>query len=37
MAQWTTTYNGLVDAIGDYTEDASSDLASHIQGMINRA
>lgn len=37
MAQWTTTYAGLVDAVGDYTEDASSDLASQIQGMVNRA
>lgn len=37
MAQWTTTYSGLVDAVGDYTEDASSELSSHIQGMINRA
>lgn len=37
MAQFQTTYAGLVAIIGDYCEDASSELASHVAGIINRA
>lgn len=37
MAQWTTTYSGLVSALQDYVEDQSSEYASAVQGCINRA
>ena len=37
MAQWTTTYSGLVSALQDYVEDDTSEYASAVQGCINRA
>ncbi len=37
MAQWTTTYSGLVSALQDYVEDQSSEYSSAVQGCINRA
>lgn len=37
MAQWTTTYSGLVSALQDYVEDTSSEYSAAVQGCINRA
>ena len=37
MAQWTTTYAGLVSAIGDFCEDSSSEFTSALPGIVNRA
>lgn len=37
MAQFTTSYSGLVSLITDYVEDESTELAGMIQGAINRA
>jgi hypothetical protein len=37
MAQWTTTYAGLVALIEDMCEDESTELSTNIQGIINRA
>lgn len=37
MAQWTTTYAGLVSLIEDYVEDTSAEFTSAVQGCINRA
>lgn len=37
MAQWTTDYDSLVSLVQDQCEDATSELSSYIQGMINRA
>jgi hypothetical protein len=37
MAQWTTTYDELLDLLGTYVEDDSTEFASHVQGFINRA
>lgn len=37
MAQWTTTYDGLVALIEDMCEDESAELLTNVQGIINRA
>jgi hypothetical protein len=37
MAQWTTTYNELLDLLGTYVEDDSTEFNSHVAGFINRA
>jgi len=37
MAQWITTYNELLDLLGTYVEDDSTEFTSHVQGFINRA
>lgn len=37
MAQWTTTYSGLVAALQEYVEDDSSEYSAAVQGCINRA
>ena len=37
MAQWTTTYAGIVALLGTYVEDASAEFTDNAQGMINRA
>lgn len=37
MAQWTTTYSGLVSLLEDYVEDGSTEFSSAVQGCINRA
>lgn len=37
MAQFTTTYAGLVSLLQTYVEDTSTEYASAVQGCINRA
>jgi hypothetical protein len=37
MAQWTTTYAGLVSLLGTYVEDSSAEYTSAVGGCINRA
>lgn len=37
MAQWTTTYNGLIDLLGDFVEDNTDEFTSAVQGCVNRA
>jgi len=37
MAQWSTTYNGLLASIQSYVEDNTSEFMSEAQGCINRA
>jgi hypothetical protein len=37
MAQWTTTYTGLVALLETYVEDTSDEFDNNVQGLINRA
>lgn len=37
MAQWTTTYDGLVSLLETYVEDTSDEYSNSVQGFINRA
>jgi hypothetical protein len=37
MAQWTTTYSGLVSLLEDYVEDGSTEFEDAKPGIINRA
>lgn len=37
MAQWTTTYTGLLALVEDYVEDNSTEFTSAVQGCVNRA
>jgi hypothetical protein len=37
MAQWTTTYAGIVALLGTYVEDASAEYTSAVGGCLNRA
>jgi hypothetical protein len=37
MAQWTTTYTGLVALLNTYVEDTSDEFSDNVQGVINRA
>jgi hypothetical protein len=37
MAQWTTTYTGLVSLLETYVEDTSDEFSDNVQGVINRA
>ena len=37
MAQWTTTYTSLIDLLGDYVEDNSTEFTSAVLGCVNRA
>lgn len=37
MAQWSTTYNGLLSLLSEYVEDNSSEYTSNVQGIVNRA
>jgi hypothetical protein len=37
MAQWTTTYAGLVSLLETYVEDTSDEFSDNVQGVINRA
>lgn len=37
MAQWTTTYSGLIDLLQTYVEDTSDEFSSAVQGIVNRA
>lgn len=37
MAQWTTTYNGLLAALESFVEDDSAEYVAAVQGCINRA
>lgn len=37
MAQWTTTYNALLDDLETYTEDDTAEFQSQVEACINRA
>jgi hypothetical protein len=37
MAQFTTTYSGLISLLEDYTEDDSTEFVAAQQGVVNRA
>lgn len=37
MAQWQTTYGGLVALLGDYVEDASDEFVGALPGIVGRA
>lgn len=37
MAQWTTTYDGLIAFLEDYVEDDSTEFTDNVQGAVNRA
>lgn len=37
MAQWTTTYTGLLDLIEDFVEDNTTEFESAVLGAVNRA
>lgn len=37
MAQWTTTYAGLIALLEDYVEDGSTEFTDAVQGCVNRA
>jgi hypothetical protein len=37
MAEWTTTYDGLVSLLETYVEDTSAEFVSAVAGCINRA
>jgi hypothetical protein len=37
MAQWTTTYTGLLALLETYVEDTSDEFSDNVQGVVNRA
>jgi hypothetical protein len=37
MAQWATTYSGLIALMKNYVEDTSTEYVSNIVGIVNRA
>jgi hypothetical protein len=37
MAQWTTTYTGLVSLLETYVEDTADEFSDNVQGIVNRA
>jgi hypothetical protein len=37
MAQWSTTYSGLIALMQNYVEDTSTEYVSNILGIVNRA